>query len=370
MRQLMPLTLGIVSFFATIGTHATNGSEIKPGAWRGQSVTEFAGGENAAMNWRVVNDGVMGGLSQGQLDFADGVMRFRGNLSLENNGGFSSIRTEAVDFNLSNDLGILVLAKGDGRTYQVRLESDAKWNGRTVSFSGDFKTTEGQWQQVKIPFSSFRGSWRGRDLPEHKLDPSQIYRVGIILADKEEGPFDLEMKWIRTYGKGQGNYRDRETSTSSAPNDTSPEGSELSLTDRLRSDERFDTMISALDAAGLTVFFQWDNPLTVFAPTDAAFDNLPEGVLEQLLKPENKETLVTLLAHHVASGSYSFETIIKSGSVDPIRGEPLSFAANDGKVTVQSAIVSDTDITCRDGIIHAVDAVLIPGEVEKWLKSL
>ena len=149
--------------------------ELKSGSWRGQSITEFTPEENARMEWRVVNDGVMGGLSEGKVDFTEaGTMKFQGQLSLENNGGFTTARSGDVDLNLSNDLGLLLMVKGDGRTYEARLDSDAKFRGNAVSFAGEIQTTKGKWQQVKIPFSAFKGSFRGTDLPDAVLNPAAI----------------------------------------------------------------------------------------------------------------------------------------------------------------------------------------------------
>lgn len=194
----------------------TEARNPEPGAWRGQSVTEFDPAANEKFGWQVVNDGVMGGLSEGNVEFTDaGTMKFHGELSLENNGGFTTVRSADVDFNLSNDLGLLLLVKGDGRTYEARLDSSARFRGNPVSFAGKFKTTKGKWQQVKIPFSDFKGSFRGTELPKEVLDPSVIERVWILLGDKQEGPFNLEIDWIRTYGKSEGNASNTPLSSTS-----------------------------------------------------------------------------------------------------------------------------------------------------------
>ena len=136
-------------------------------------------------------------------------MKFSGMLSLENNGGFSTFRSREVDLNLSNDLGLLLRVKGDGRTYQARLATDARYRGMEVSFSADFVAKKGEWLEVKIPFTDFKGNFRGTDLPKQKLDPSMIRRVGILLSDKTQAPFDIEIDHIRTYGKGQGKFTER-----------------------------------------------------------------------------------------------------------------------------------------------------------------
>lgn len=199
MEKTYPFPFAVTILSMLFSSIQISSSKTKPGAWRGQSITEFNPEENAVLEWRIVNDGVVGGLSKGKVELTDaGTMRFFGELSLENNGGFSTVRSEAVDLNLSDDLGLLLLVKGDGRTYEARLESDASYRGMPISFAGEFKTTKGKWQQVKIPFSAFRGTFRGTTLPEAMLNPSVIKRLGILLADKKQGPFALEIDWIRT----------------------------------------------------------------------------------------------------------------------------------------------------------------------------
>ena len=347
---------------------STAGEKSKPWSWRGQTLTEFAPGETNGMEWQVVNDGVMGGLSKGSFSVSDeGILKFAGTLSLENNGGFSSIRSSAVDFNLSNDLGILLKVKGDGRSYNMRLESTATFRGMPVSFSGEFSTKAGEWQQIKIPFSEFRGGWRGRDLPDEVLDPSVIREAGLLIGDKKAGPFSLEVDYIRTYGKGQGDYKEGkiEMTSKKAP---APKGPK-SLIATMESDKRFSTLKAALDAAKLTTFFQWDNKLTVFAPTDEAFAKLPEGTLEDLLKPENKERLVEILSHHVHPGSLGLAQALGSDNIKTVQGTPLTVAFDKGSVRVNDATLLEADITCADGTIHVVDTVLLPEPKRKTLLS-
>jgi monofunctional biosynthetic peptidoglycan transglycosylase len=126
-------------------------------------------------------------------------MIFSGMLSLENNGGFSTFRSGDLKLDLSGDLGLLLRVKGDGRTYQARLATDALFRGMEVSFAADFATQKGEWIEVKVPFASFKGSFRGLDLPKEKLDPTKVRRVSILLGDKKQGPFELEIDSIQTY---------------------------------------------------------------------------------------------------------------------------------------------------------------------------
>ena len=156
---------------------------------------DFKGGAEA---WRSVNDGVMGGLSESSAKLADEGMVFSGNLSLKNNGGFSSIRDQR-DMDLSAYPGIRLKVRGDGRTYQLRLQTNARYRDRwAVSFSQDFKTVKGEWVEVFLPFSELRQSWRGRQLSGYTFDASKVQMIGLMLADRKEGLFQLEVEWIGT----------------------------------------------------------------------------------------------------------------------------------------------------------------------------
>ena len=355
------LAIGVAfSFSAAPDVSIGNNKEA---SWRGQSVTEFAGNQISEMGWQIVNDGVMGGLSDGRIEFTDaGTMIFSGVLSLQNNGGFSTVRSQSVNLNLSNDAGLLLKVKGDGRTYEARLTTKERYRGMEVSFCGEFQTQKGVWQQVKIPFSAFEASFRGRELPDRKLDPSSIRRVGILLGDKVEGPFSLEVDWIRTYGKGQGNFvasTDEETAESQVEEKWYPGGPDGLIANAVNHG-KLNTFKKALDAAKLTPFFQWDNKLTVFAPSDEAFANLPEGTLERLLQPENRDQLVEILSLHVSAGDQSLLDALAAKEVKPVRGRGLEVAVADGKVRVGGAGMIESDIKCSDGTIHIIDTVLLP----------
>lgn len=164
-------------------------------------VAEFSPEESEKLDWRIVDDGVMGGLSQGKREISkDGILRFFGTLSLENNGGFSSLRTGDVKLDLSGAEGVILRVKGDGRTYQLRFSTDAQYRGREMSFQAGFPTAKGEWTEVKVPFTRFAGTWRGQDLPDKMFEPSKIRRIGLQLADKKQGAFELHVDWIRTYG--------------------------------------------------------------------------------------------------------------------------------------------------------------------------
>jgi NADH dehydrogenase [ubiquinone] 1 alpha subcomplex assembly factor 1 len=198
----VPLTSLHQLLFAAVGfglclpsaAHSADTPETRPG----RSLTEFDG--NDGMNWKVVDDGVMGGLSEGRIAATEaGTMKFSGLLSLENNGGFSSFRSDDVNLDLSNELGLVLRVLGDGRTYQARLATDARYRGMEVSFAAEFATTKGEWTEVKVPFTAFTASFRGTALPDEKLDAAKIRRLSILLGDKKQAPFAIELDFIRTY---------------------------------------------------------------------------------------------------------------------------------------------------------------------------
>jgi uncharacterized surface protein with fasciclin (FAS1) repeats len=122
----------------------------------------------------------------------------------------------------------------------------------------------------------------------------------------------------------------------------------------------FGTLVAAVQAAGLVDTLKGEGPFTVFAPTDAAFAALPEGTVENLLKPENKDQLVAVLTYHVLSGKVMSGDIAgKELSAATVQGSELDIDATDG-VTVDGANVVSVDIETSNGVIHVVDAVLLP----------
>jgi uncharacterized surface protein with fasciclin (FAS1) repeats len=125
---------------------------------------------------------------------------------------------------------------------------------------------------------------------------------------------------------------------------------------------KFNTLVAAVKAAGLVDALSGKGPLTVFAPTDEAFAALPKGTVESLLKPENKEKLIAILKYHVVSGSYPAAKVLKSDELETLQGGKLTITQNKEGVMVDKAKVVKTDITCSNGIIHVIDAVVLPAE--------
>jgi uncharacterized surface protein with fasciclin (FAS1) repeats len=315
-----------------------------------QQVAEFTPEESEKLDWRIVDDGVMGGLSQGKREIGqDGILRFFGTLSLENNGGFSSLRTGPVKLDLSDSEGLMLRVKGDGRTYQVRLSTDAEYRGREMSFQAAFPTEKDKWTKVKVPFARLVGTWRGMDLPDKAFDPAKIRRLGLILADKKEGPFELRVDWIRTYGGAE---------------------SKPGVVEAAAADGRFGTLAKALGAAGLVETLQGDGPFTVFAPTDKAFAKLPEGTLDELLKPENRAKLQAVLKYHVIAGSVGLADALKAGSAGTLLGEPVNIRFAEGRVRINEATLLEADLGCANGVIHVIDSVILPPEPANDLASV
>jgi NADH dehydrogenase [ubiquinone] 1 alpha subcomplex assembly factor 1 len=147
--------------------------------------------------WRSINDGVMGGLSAGGMVQSDSGLKFSGRLSLENNGGFSSAR-RSVSQDLSNATGVRIQVRGDGREYQFRIRQSSDFDG--VSWSAPFSSSE-KWQQIDIALDQFIPVFRGRTVPQAgPVVPSEIQQIGILLADKTAGRFELEIRSIEFIG--------------------------------------------------------------------------------------------------------------------------------------------------------------------------
>ncbi len=122
----------------------------------------------------------------------------------------------------------------------------------------------------------------------------------------------------------------------------------------------FSTLVAAVKAAGLVETLQGKGPFTVFAPTNEAFDALPEGTVANLLKPENKDKLVSILTYHVVAGEVLAADAAKLSSAETVNGKELSIKAKNGKVMVGDATVIAADIMTTNGVIHVIDHVLIP----------
>ena len=122
----------------------------------------------------------------------------------------------------------------------------------------------------------------------------------------------------------------------------------------------FKTLAAALQAAGLVETLKGQGPFTVFAPTDAAFAKLPAGTVDDLLKPANKAKLVAILTYHVVPGKVMAAQAATLTSAKTVNGASLTIRARDGKVMIDKATVTATDIAASNGVIHVIDTVLLP----------
>ncbi len=120
------------------------------------------------------------------------------------------------------------------------------------------------------------------------------------------------------------------------------------------------TLVAAIKAAGLVETLKGKGPFTVFAPTNAAFDKLPAGTVESLLKPENKEKLKSILLYHVHAGDAIKAADVKTMSLSTANGAPLAVKVDGSTVTVNDAKVIKTDIIASNGVIHWIDTVVMP----------
>jgi uncharacterized surface protein with fasciclin (FAS1) repeats len=124
----------------------------------------------------------------------------------------------------------------------------------------------------------------------------------------------------------------------------------------------FATLTAAVTAAGLVETLQGEGPFTVFAPTDEAFAALPAGVLDALLLPENKDALTKILTYHVVAGKV-MAADVTDGDVPTVEGQTVTLSTADG-VTVNGAKVIQADVETSNGVIHAIDAVILPPDVD------
>ncbi|MEM9942441.1 MAG: fasciclin domain-containing protein [Planctomycetota bacterium] len=124
----------------------------------------------------------------------------------------------------------------------------------------------------------------------------------------------------------------------------------------------FKTLVAAVKAAGLVETLKGEGPFTVFAPTDEAFAKLPEGTVETLLKPENLKKLQGILTYHVVPGSVMAEKVVTLESAKTVQGSDVTIKVVDGSVMINGAKVVKTDIACKNGVIHVIDAVILPPE--------
>jgi len=148
--------------------------------------------------WRIVNDGVMGGLSSSKAIVQDDKIIFSGNVSLENNGGFASLRSPVKDYNFENFSGIEIRIKGDGNRYSISMKETTYFNG--LFYTATFETKINEWITIKIPFDKVKPYYFGREVNSNKKIPlNNIKEISLLIGDKQEGSFKAAIGHVKLY---------------------------------------------------------------------------------------------------------------------------------------------------------------------------
>ena len=181
-RPLIPAALALL---LAMNTHAA----------ADKIVFDFQTATNTAA-WQVVNDDVMGGVSASGFHLTNGVALFQGKVSLDNNGGFASVRSLPARHDLVGCDTFVVRVRGDGRRYKFTARTDRSFD--SAIYQCVFTTKKGEWEEHRLPFKQFVATFRGRVLSsEPPLDAAKVTSVGFLISDKQEGPFQLEVAWIK-----------------------------------------------------------------------------------------------------------------------------------------------------------------------------
>ena len=155
------------------------------------------GGPEAAQQWQAVNDGVMGGVSDGRFTITDEkTLEFSGTLSLENNGGFASVRTKPTDLDIEAGDTLVVRVKGDGREYVLNLYTKSR--RMAFSYRAPLPTTKDEWTEVRVPLEDFIPTAFGRRVQGMgPVGPDQINGLGFMLSDKKPGKFRMQVESVK-----------------------------------------------------------------------------------------------------------------------------------------------------------------------------
>ena len=192
------------------GKMTTASEKISPGNSENAGVRQVTETDNMVLKpifefdkdsepWQVINDGVMGGgLSSSRFSVAEGFACFQGSVSLENNGGFASARSQPQEHDLSPFQGVLLRVRGDGKRYALRLRNSSDFDG--VSYQAHFVTVSGQWISLLLPFESFKPVFRGRLVQNAEpLDLKSVKTFGFLISDKQAGGFRLDISSVKAY---------------------------------------------------------------------------------------------------------------------------------------------------------------------------
>ena len=149
--------------------------------------------------WRPINDTVMGGISKSRLQLTkDENALFTGNVSLENSGGFASLQSKPSNYDFSGYEGIRIRVKGDGKRYKFSMKNNTFLD--SPRYQAAFNTESGVWTTIRIPFYTMVPTFRGTVLTNESIvDITKVKSFGLLISDKQEGPFRLEINWIKAY---------------------------------------------------------------------------------------------------------------------------------------------------------------------------
>jgi NADH dehydrogenase [ubiquinone] 1 alpha subcomplex assembly factor 1 len=146
--------------------------------------------------WNPINDGVMGGVSDSQLRYDPaGHAVFAGYVSFENNGGFASVRCQPCDLGRHGAIAYLLTVRGDGKRYKLNLRTDNGFDG--INYQARFDPPDGSWTTCRLTSADFRPTWRGRPVVDAPpLDTRSVRQLGLMIADRQEGPFALDIRLV------------------------------------------------------------------------------------------------------------------------------------------------------------------------------
>ena len=289
--------------------------------------------------WRTVLDGVMGGRSTGRVTQPEtGVLRFAGELSLENNGGFSQVQTTLVEASLEGATGVEARVRGDGRTYQFDVRcSDVRM--MAGSFQTQFDTVAGEWVTVRLPFEKFRLYSFGRLVSNApSLTPARIESIGVTLADKKTGAFQLDVDFIRAM---------------------SPEGQSPATGSDLPSVAKsagLTTFLSLVQVSGLQL--PADGRVTIFAPTNKAFAAIPAETVKFLTSEGGRPTLLAILKHHILPMALDSGSLLQRRGVVALSGQNLVIDGD--TLTIAGASLLKSDVPFDTGTVYVIDRVMMP----------
>lgn len=161
-----------------------------------QMILDFSAAETTS-SWQAVDDRIMGGRSQSQPEHVDKLgLRFSGTVSCANNGGFASIRSRSGQWDLGSYSGLRIRLRGDGKSYKLSLRTDLFFDG--ISYQATLTTVKDTWQELTLPFAAFTPTHHGVRLTTvAPLDTSSITSFGLFIAGRQEGPFQLDVAWVK-----------------------------------------------------------------------------------------------------------------------------------------------------------------------------